>query len=72
MRYDDRKRQFQLVPLTGGCGINSRRRWFNQIMMHRTQSILHCKPDWVHLPDRVWHRNSALLMSLHERKRIDG
>ena len=30
------------------------------------------RPEWVHLPDRVWRRNSALLVSLYQEQRDHG
>ena len=32
----------------------------------RPRAAIPTKPEWVNLPDRVWRRNSALIMSLHE------
>ncbi|MES9990864.1 MAG: hypothetical protein ABW098_02860 [Candidatus Thiodiazotropha sp.] len=72
MGYQDFEPELQLAPVTSDQGITSTRSWFNQIVMHSSRPVLQNKPDWVHLPDRVWHRNSALLMSLHQRKRLDG
>ena len=48
------------------------RRWLNALVAQYVQSKGSEKPMWVHLPDRVWQRQSALLMSLHERDRYDG
>ncbi|PUB75875.1 MAG: hypothetical protein DBO99_15505 [gamma proteobacterium symbiont of Ctena orbiculata] len=72
MDYQDHEPQLQPAPVTGDNSINPARRWFNQIVMHASHPQLQGKPEWVHLPDRVWKRNSALLMSIHQRKRIDG
>jgi hypothetical protein len=44
-------------------------RWFNQAIARCAQPARRDKPLWVHLPDRVWQRQSALLVSLHEMKR---
>ncbi|MGD8912205.1 MAG: hypothetical protein PVJ68_05590 [Candidatus Thiodiazotropha sp.] len=68
MRYPGHDPQLQLMPVQSDSSNNPGRRWFNQIVM---QSSLQGKPGWVHLPDRVWRRNSALLMSMHERKQFD-
>ncbi|MBT2971105.1 MAG: hypothetical protein KME56_15675 [Candidatus Thiodiazotropha sp. (ex Ctena orbiculata)] len=72
MDYEDYEPQFQLAPVISDHGSNPARRWFTQIVMHGCRPMQQGKPDWVQLPDRVWHRNSALLMSLRQRKRIDG
>lgn len=48
------------------------RRWLNALVAQYVQSKGCEKPMWVHLPDRVWQRQSALLMSLHERDLYDG
>jgi len=48
------------------------RRWLNALVAQYVQSKASEKPMWVHLPDRVWQRQSALLMSLHERDLYDG
>jgi hypothetical protein len=72
MRYEDYQPELQLAPVTSESTSSPGRRWFNQIVMHSSSPLLQSKPDWVHLPDRVWRRNSALLMSLHQRKRTDG
>lgn len=70
MRYPVDDLQLESAPMQGVGGINPGRRWFNQLVMQCSRSALRGKPDWVHLPDRVWQRNSALLMSMHERKRF--
>jgi hypothetical protein len=44
-------------------------RWFNQVVAQCALPVRRHKPLWVHLPDRVWQRQSALLVSLHELKR---
>lgn len=44
-------------------------RWFSQAIARCAQPVRRDKPLWVHLPDRVWQRQSALLVSLHEMKR---
>jgi hypothetical protein len=62
--------ELQLTPVSNNSEEVSRsRRWFNQIVMQCSHPVLGRKPDWVHLPDRVWQRQSALLVSLHEQKR---
>ncbi|MES9946161.1 MAG: hypothetical protein ABW080_14490 [Candidatus Thiodiazotropha sp.] len=71
MRYPDHDPQLQLATVPRDSGINPGRRWFSQIVMQCAHPALQGKPDWVHLPDRVWRRNSALLMSLHDCKRVD-
>lgn len=71
MYYPDHDPQLQLAPVQNDSPIHPGRRWFNQIVMQSSDSVLQNKPGWVHLPDRVWRRNSALLMSMHERKRFD-
>jgi hypothetical protein len=71
MRYLEHDPQLQLAPVQSDCSINPGRRWFNQIVMQCSHSVLYSKPDWVHLPDRVWRRNSALLVSMHECKRFN-
>jgi hypothetical protein len=68
MRYLDHDTQCQLALVQSNSSVNPGRRWLNQIVM---QCSVQRKPGWVHLPDRVWRRNSALLMSMHERKRFD-
>lgn len=37
----------------------------------RPQRLVGAQPDWVHLPERVWRRNSAWLNSLHEQRLRD-
>jgi hypothetical protein len=69
MGNPDHDQKLQLVPVQSERASHSARRWFNQIVMQRSRGS---KPGWVHLPDRVWRRNSALLMSMHERKEYDG
>ena len=71
MRYPDHDQQLQLATVSRDRSINPGRRWFSQIALQCAHPALQGKPDWVHLPDRMWRRNSALLMSLHERKRVD-
>ncbi|WP_275098899.1 hypothetical protein [Sedimenticola hydrogenitrophicus] len=34
----------------------------------RPQRSVGTQPDWAHLPERLWRRNSALLNSLHEKQ----
>ncbi len=71
MSYDPYEPQLQLMPVTSDAESLSRgRRWFNQVVMqYAHNSKTRSKPEWVHLPDRVWRRQSALLVSLRERKR---
>jgi hypothetical protein len=69
MRYLDHEPQLPRLPVQSGSRIKSARLRFNQILMQRCMGR---KPGWVHLPDRVWRRNSALLMCIHERKHFDG
>jgi hypothetical protein len=71
MRYPDHDPQRQLATVQSAGTIGRGRRWFNQIVMQRSHCARQSKPAWVHLPDRVWRRNSALLMSMHECKRFD-
>jgi hypothetical protein len=71
MGYPDHDPQLLLAPVQSESTINPGRRWFNQIVMQSSHSVFQNKPAWLHLPDRVWRRNSALLMSMHERKRFD-
>jgi hypothetical protein len=58
-----------LAPVSNESGMSRGRRWFNQVVMQCSHPMLRSKPDWVHLPDRVWRRQSALLVSLHQRDR---
>lgn len=47
--------------------------WYHRLAANGLKAALSCrchaqiapKPDWVHVPDRVWKRNSALILSLH-------
>jgi len=71
MSHDPYEPQLQLVPVTSESGLSRGRRWFNQVVMQCSHPTLRNKPEWVHLPDRVWQRQSALLVSLRERKRHD-
>jgi hypothetical protein len=59
----------QLAPVTANSEMSRSRRWFNQVVMQCSHPVLRNKPDWVHLPDRIWHRQSALLVSLYKLKR---
>lgn len=61
--------ELQLAPVTSEPEPSRGRRWLNQVVTQVAQPMRHGKPGWVHLPDRVWQRQSALLVSLHERKR---
>lgn len=61
--------QLQLAPMTTDGVVQRGRRWLNQVVMQCSHPMLRSKPGWVHLPDRVWRRQSALLVSLHERDR---
>jgi hypothetical protein len=67
MSYDQYDPQLQLAPVSRDSDMSRGRRWFNQVVMQCSHPVLRGKPDWVHLPDRVWRRQSALLVSLHER-----
>lgn len=69
MLYDQYDPQRQLAPVQRDNGISRGRRWFNQVVMQCSHPLLRSKPDWVHLPERVWRRQSALLVSLHDRDR---
>ena len=70
MSYDPFDNELQLMPVTSEAdGMSRGRRWFNQVVTHYANARARSKPHWVHLPDRVWQRQSALLVSLHERKR---
>ena len=55
----------RLASVTGDTGMSRCRRWFNYVVMQCSQPPAPGKPDWVRLPDRVWRRRSALLVSLH-------
>jgi hypothetical protein len=68
MASDSMLNQFQRPISKGGIS----RRWLNALVAQYVQSKASEKPMWVHLPDRVWQRQSALLMSLHERDLYDG
>ena len=61
--------ELQLAAVTSGPEPGISRRWLNQVVSRITQPIRHNKPEWGHLPDRVWQRQSALLVCMHERKR---
>jgi hypothetical protein len=61
--------ELQLAPVTSGSEPGIGRRWLSQVVTQIAQPMRRSKPEWVHLPDRVWQRQSALLVSLHERKR---
>ncbi len=39
--------------------------WLRGVVV-RPRITIPTKPAWVNLPDRVWRRNSALILSLHE------
>jgi hypothetical protein len=69
MTYDQNEPQLQLAPMPNESSMSRGRRWFSQVVMQCSHPMLRSKPDWVHLPDRVWRRQSALLVSLHERDR---
>jgi hypothetical protein len=73
MSFDPYDPQFQpelqLSPVTSERTVGRGRRWFNQVVMQCSHPVSQRKPDWVHLPERVWQRQSALLVSLRERKR---
>jgi len=60
----------QTMPLHG-TSLQAHRgwRWFNHVVAQCALPARRRKPRWVHLPDRVWQRQSALLVSLHELKR---
>lgn len=45
------------------------RSWINQVLMQYAKPAARSKPEWLHLPNRVWSRQSALLVSLHQRGR---
>jgi hypothetical protein len=60
--------ELQLVPVTSEPQPGIGRRFLNQVVTQITQPVKRSKPEWVHLPDRVWQRQSALLVSMHERK----
>jgi hypothetical protein len=68
MVYTDHDSRCRSVPVHTERSIKPRRRWMNQVV---AQCSWWSKPQWVHLPDRVWRRNSALLISIHERKHLD-
>jgi hypothetical protein len=58
----------QAIPLHAAT-IGRGWRWFNHVLAQCALPVRRDKPYWVHLPDRVWKRQSALLVSLHELKR---
>jgi hypothetical protein len=60
--------ELQLAPVTCEPEPGIGRRFLNQVVTQITQPVKRSKPEWVHLPDRVWQRQSALLVSMHERK----
>jgi hypothetical protein len=61
--------ELQLLPVSTEPAVSTGRRWLNQVVTQITQPTRYNKPEWVHLPERVWQRQSALLVSMHERKR---
>lgn len=65
MGYPDHDPQRQLVLVRSDSTIDPGPRWLKQIVR---QHFMGSKPGWMHLPDRVWRRNSALLMSMQERR----
>ncbi len=69
MSHEQFEPQLQLVEVSSDSGLSAGRRWFNQVVLQCSHPALRGKPDWVRLPDRVWQRQSALLVSLRERKR---
>ena len=58
-----------VLPLHRPSQVRRGWRWFNQAIARCAQPVRRDKPLWVHLPDRVWQRQSALLTSLHELNR---
>ena len=46
--------------------LNRTRRVFKLLLCEPTHTTAMEKPAWLHCPDRVWQRNSALLMSQYE------
>jgi hypothetical protein len=67
MRNDQYAPQLQLAPVSNDGGMSRGRRWLNRVVKQCSHPLLRSKPGWIHLPDRVWRRQSALLVSLHER-----
>ncbi|WP_428623312.1 hypothetical protein [Sedimenticola sp.] len=43
------------------------RLWLLRWLQSRQRRSTHSQPDWTHLPVRVWRRNSALMVTLHEQ-----
>lgn len=68
MTIDPMAPMLQTMPLQRSSNMSRGRRWFNQVVAQCAQPVRRDKPLWVHLPDRVWRRQSALLMSLHDLK----
>ncbi|MGD8909397.1 MAG: hypothetical protein PVF13_07245 [Chromatiales bacterium] len=69
MTYNQNDVTLKLAPVSNQGAMSRGRRWFSQVVMQCSHPLLQSKPDWVHLPDRVWRRQSALLVSLRERDR---
>lgn len=42
--------------------------WIRRWLQSRQRLSQRAQPDWNHLPDRLWRRNSALLVLLHDRQ----
>lgn len=57
------------LPLQRTSNLRRGWRWFNNVVAQCAQPVRRDKPLWVHLPNRVWQRQSALLVSMHELKR---
>ncbi|MCU7812885.1 MAG: hypothetical protein KZQ77_16900 [Candidatus Thiodiazotropha sp. (ex Notomyrtea botanica)] len=53
-----------------GMTVNRGRRWLHLMLNQWLAPKRRERPLWLHLPDRVWRRQSALLMSLHERRQV--
>lgn len=44
------------------------RLWLQRWLLSRQRLAHRAQPDWTHLPNRLWQRNSALLVLLHDRQ----
>ncbi|WP_199930418.1 hypothetical protein [Sedimenticola thiotaurini] len=55
---------FKSTPSTAPVSIRCRR-WLHGLRQRPSAGV---QPAWTHLPHRLWQRNSALLVLLHERQ----
>jgi hypothetical protein len=61
----------QLLPpgaTSDSSGAGMARGWFKTWLLGRRRVRTANKPDWIYVPDRVWRRQSALIMCLHESR----